>query len=95
MYIVGFNSNGSPLSPEQMFEDISADYRTKTATIEKLPFLQEFSVICFIHPCKHANVMKILLDKVRVVRQTKKEKAAGRTRAGRCRRLGGFTRRYG
>nr|6OJJ_A Chain A, Autophagy-related protein 3,Autophagy-related protein 3 [Saccharomyces cerevisiae S288C] len=73
MYIVGFNSNGSPLSPEQMFEDISADYRTKTATIEKLPFYKNSVLSVSIHPCKHANVMKILLDKVRVVRQRRRK----------------------
>ncbi|CAI4050642.1 hypothetical protein N7582_004972 [Saccharomyces uvarum] len=73
MYIVGFNADGSPLTPEQMFEDISADYRTKTATIEKLPFYKNSVLSVSIHPCKHANVMKILLDKVRVVRQRRRK----------------------
>ncbi|CAI4050367.1 hypothetical protein SKDZ_14G3260 [Saccharomyces kudriavzevii ZP591] len=73
MYIVGFNADGSPLTPEQMFEDISPDYRTKTATIEKLPFYKNSILSVSIHPCKHANVMKILLDKVRVVRQRRRK----------------------
>ncbi|CCC70986.1 hypothetical protein NCAS_0G00990 [Naumovozyma castellii] len=67
MYMVGFNGDGSPLTPEQMFEDISADYRAKTATIENLPFYKPSIPSVSIHPCKHANIMKILLEKVRLI----------------------------
>lgn len=73
MYIVGFDSNGTPLTAEEMFEDIAPDYRTKTATIEKLPFYKTPIVSVSIHPCKHANVMKILLDKVRIVKRRRRE----------------------
>ncbi|CCH58041.1 hypothetical protein TBLA_0A02420 [Henningerozyma blattae CBS 6284] len=73
MYIVGFNNDGSPLTPDQMFEDISPDYRTKTATIEKLPFLKKSIPSVSIHPCKHANVMKILFDRIRLARQNRRK----------------------
>ena len=73
MYIVGFSSAGVPLTPQEMFEDIAPDYRTKTATIEKLPFYKHSVLSVSIHPCKHANVMKTLLDKVRTVRQRRRE----------------------
>lgn len=73
MYIVGFDSNGTPLTAEEMFEDIAPDYRTKTATIEKLPFYKTPVLSVSIHPCKHANVMKILLDKVRSVKKRRRE----------------------
>lgn len=73
MYIVGFSGAGAPLTPQEMFEDISPDYRTKTATIEKLPFYKNSVPSVSIHPCKHANVMKTLLDKVRIVRQRRRE----------------------
>lgn len=73
MYIVGFSSAGVPLTPQEMFEDIAPDYRTKTATIEKLPFYKNSVLSVSIHPCKHANVMKTLLDKVRTVRQRRRE----------------------
>ncbi|CCD25431.1 Atg3p NDAI_0F01120 [Naumovozyma dairenensis CBS 421] len=73
MYIVGFNGDGLPLTPKQMFEDISPDYRSKTATIEKLPFFKNSIPSVSIHPCKHANVMKVLLDKVRIVNQRRRE----------------------
>lgn len=69
IYLVGFNSDGSPLTPEQMFEDISPDYRTKTATIEKLPFFHTSVTSVLIHPCKHANVMRVLMEKVTLVKQ--------------------------
>lgn len=60
LYLVGFNSNGIPLLPEQMFEDISSDYRDKTATIETLPMSYNTTSVS-IHPCKHASVMKVLM----------------------------------
>lgn len=72
MYIVGFNVEGTPLTPDQMFEDISLEYRDKTATIEKLPFYKNSILSVSIHPCKHANVMKVLLEKVRLIRQRKR-----------------------
>lgn len=74
MYLVGFNNDGSPLTPNQMFEDISPDYRTKTATIENLPFYKTKIPSVSIHPCKHANVMKILFDKIRIAKQNRREK---------------------
>jgi ubiquitin-like-conjugating enzyme ATG3 len=43
-----------------MFEDIASDYRHKTVTIEKLPFTSNTTSVS-IHPCKHANVMKVLM----------------------------------
>lgn len=73
MYIVGFDSDGTPLTAEEMFEDIAPDYRTKTATIEKLPFYKTPVLSVSIHPCKHANVMKILLEKVRNVKRMRRE----------------------
>jgi ubiquitin-like-conjugating enzyme ATG3 len=61
-YLSGFNGDGSPLSPQEMFEDIMGDYKDKTVTIEKAPFQENLTLIS-IHPCRHANVMKILLDR--------------------------------
>lgn len=77
MYLVGFNGDGSPLTPEQMFQDISPDYRTKTATIEKLPFLNSPATSVSIHPCKHANVMRVLMEKVRAVKQRERSVKRG------------------
>lgn len=73
MYIVGYNAEGTPLTAKEMFEDITTDYRAKTATIEKLPFYKNSMISVSIHPCKHANVMKILLEKVRLVKRRRRE----------------------
>jgi ubiquitin-like-conjugating enzyme ATG3 len=61
LYLVGYNSNGIPLLPKQMFDDINLDYKDKTATIEQLPVSYDTTAIS-IHPCKHANVMKVLMN---------------------------------
>ncbi|EGW34742.1 uncharacterized protein SPAPADRAFT_57808, partial [Spathaspora passalidarum NRRL Y-27907] len=60
MYLVGFDSNGIPLLPKQMFEDINSDYVDKTATIENLPVAHNTTSVS-IHPCRHASVMKVLM----------------------------------
>ncbi|AET37874.1 Atg3p Ecym_2121 [Eremothecium cymbalariae DBVPG len=73
IYLVGFNNDGTPLTPEQTFQDIAPDYRTKTATIEKLPFFKTSVTSVSIHPCKHANVMRVLMEKVRTVKQRLQE----------------------
>ncbi|KAL6453784.1 ATG3 Autophagy-related protein 3 [Candida maltosa Xu316] len=54
MYLVGFDSNGIPLLPKQMFEDINSDYKDKTATIENLPVALNTTSVS-IHPCKHSK----------------------------------------
>ena len=72
MYLVGYSAQGTPLSPKEMFEDIATDYRNKTATIEKLPFYKASFLSVSIHPCKHANVMKVLLERPRLAKRRKR-----------------------
>ncbi|CAI5758756.1 unnamed protein product [Candida verbasci] len=60
LYLVGYDSNGIPLLPNQMFEDINSDYKDKTATIENLP-VSSNTMSVSIHPCKHSSVMKVLM----------------------------------
>ncbi|WPK25573.1 hypothetical protein PUMCH_002893 [Australozyma saopauloensis] len=60
LYLVGFNANGIPLLPKQMYEDISGDYKDKTATIENLPMSYNTTAVS-IHPCKHSSVMKVFM----------------------------------
>lgn len=73
MYLVGFNSNGIPLLPKQMFEDISSDYRDKTATIETLPVSYNTMSVS-IHPCKHSSVMKVLMAHAAASKKTENSK---------------------
>lgn len=46
-----------------MFEDIVGDYQDKTVTPEDFPFLDAGVKMASVHPCRHASVMKILLDR--------------------------------
>ncbi|KAI5956147.1 ATG3 [Candida margitis] len=61
VYLVGYDSNGIPLLPKQMYEDINSDYKDKTVTIENLPVASNTTSIS-IHPCKHSSVMKVLMS---------------------------------
>lgn len=55
--------NGTPLTPTQIFEDISADHANKTVTIE--PFIHSASLqAASVHPCKHASVMKKVIERM-------------------------------
>lgn len=60
-YLSGFDANGAPLAPKLMFDDIVGDYKDKTVTIESAPFQANLTLIS-IHPCRHAGVMRMLLD---------------------------------
>jgi ubiquitin-like-conjugating enzyme ATG3 len=52
--------NNAPLAtPEMIFQDIHLDHAKKTVTIDLHPHLGYRSV--FIHPCKHAAVMKKII----------------------------------
>lgn len=44
-------------------EDIVGDYADKTVTMEDFPFFEHGVKMASIHPCKHASVMKVLLDR--------------------------------
>mmetsp|Transcript_34171 Transcript_34171/g.30915 ORF Transcript_34171/g.30915 Transcript_34171/m.30915 type:complete len:288 (+) Transcript_34171:65-928(+) len=60
LWLSGYSSDGSPLNDKDMFEDIVDDYANKTVTYEAHPNLGVNQMS--IHPCKHANVMKHLIE---------------------------------
>ncbi len=60
MWLQGYSETLAPLTPTQVFQDISQDHANKTVTIEQHP--HESIMMASIHPCKHANVMKKILD---------------------------------
>jgi ubiquitin-like-conjugating enzyme ATG3 len=47
---------------KQVFEDVSSDYVQKTVTIEAHPHLN--MSLASIHPCKHADVMKKIIERM-------------------------------
>ncbi|KAG2482477.1 hypothetical protein HYH03_018584 [Edaphochlamys debaryana] len=60
-WLVGFDESGKPLLPQQVMEDVSEEHARKTITVDPLPHLSGLSAAS-IHPCRHAEVMKKLVD---------------------------------
>jgi ubiquitin-like-conjugating enzyme ATG3 len=63
LYLSGYSSTNEPLPPLAMMEDIVGDYKDKTVTLEDFNFVSPPIKTASIHPCRHASVMKILLDR--------------------------------
>jgi len=61
VWLYGYDENHKPLKQEDMFHDISQDHAKKTVTLDKHPNLD--TAWLYIHPCKHAAVMKKLIAK--------------------------------
>ncbi|KAJ3022925.1 UNVERIFIED_CONTAM: E2-like enzyme [Siphonaria sp. JEL0065] len=62
LFLFGYDENRKPLTPQHIFQDISQDHAKKTVTIEAHP--NESLSLASIHPCKHGNVMKRLIDQM-------------------------------
>ncbi|CAM9211943.1 unnamed protein product [Ascophyllum nodosum] len=60
MWLFGYDESGQPLSQEQVFEDVMQDYHRQTVTMELHPHLSSHHAS--VHPCKHADTMKIILQ---------------------------------
>lgn len=63
MWLSGYDEAKKPLAPSLVFQDISSDYAQKTVTVEAFPNLSNVQMAT-VHPCKHANVMKKVIDRV-------------------------------
>ncbi|TDL26015.1 hypothetical protein BD410DRAFT_784028 [Rickenella mellea] len=63
IWLLGYDENGSPLTPPQVFQDISADHAFKTVTIEAFPHSKSLQAAS-VHPCKHASVMKKVIERM-------------------------------
>ncbi|KAF2836764.1 hypothetical protein M501DRAFT_939007 [Patellaria atrata CBS 101060] len=63
LYLSGYLSPSEPLAPHLMMEDIVGDYKDKTVTLEDFPFFDSAVKMASVHPCRHASVMKVLLDR--------------------------------
>lgn len=80
LYLSGYLPNGQPLPPQNMMDDIVGDYKDKTVTLEDFPFFANNVKMASVHPCKHASVMKTLLDRADAALRIRREKL----RAGRA-----------
>ena len=63
MWLFGYGEKGVPLTPQEIFSDISEDHARKTVTMDHHPHMDN-RTFAFIHPCKHSAVMKSLLDRM-------------------------------
>lgn len=50
------------------------DYKDKTVTLEDFPYFSNNIKMASIHPCKHASVMKTLLDRADAALKIRREK---------------------
>ncbi|KAI1087378.1 autophagocytosis associated protein [Rostrohypoxylon terebratum] len=73
LYLSGY-SEGQPLAPQLMMEDIVGDYKDKTVTLEDFPFFDNNVKMASVHPCKHASVMKTLLDRADAALKIRRDK---------------------
>ncbi|PNS19492.1 Autophagy-related protein 3 [Sphaceloma murrayae] len=79
LYLSGYSSPapGSPpvpLPPTAMMDDIVGDYKDKTVTLEDFPFISPVVKTASVHPCRHASVMKTLLDRADAALKIRKQK---------------------
>jgi len=65
-----------------MMEDIMGDYKDKTVTLEVFPFFANDVEMASVHPCKHAPVMKTLLDRADAALKLRREKLKAGLAAG-------------
>ncbi|KAI1648891.1 autophagocytosis associated protein [Daldinia loculata] len=73
LYLSGY-TEGQPLAPHLMMEDIVGDYKDKTVTLEDFPFFANNVKMASVHPCKHASVMKTLLDRADAALKIRRDK---------------------
>ncbi|CAK7244154.1 MAG: E2-like enzyme [Sporothrix thermara] len=81
LYLSGYLPSGQPLPPHLMMDDIVGDYKDKTVTLEDFPFFAHGTKMASVHPCKHAPVMKVLLDRADGALKRRREKLAGASAA--------------
>ncbi|KAK4242064.1 autophagocytosis associated protein [Achaetomium macrosporum] len=95
MYMSGYQPNGQPLPPHLMMEDIVGDYKDKTVTLEDFPFFANNVKMASIHPCKHASVMKTLLDRADAALKLRRERQKAGQAAGSSQGLEGLENQIG
>ncbi|KAI0314228.1 autophagocytosis associated protein [Amylostereum chailletii] len=78
IWLLGYDENRTPLTPPQVFQDVSADHAFKTVTIEGFPHSASLQAAS-VHPCKHASVMKKVIERMNagVVEEQKAQRKAG------------------
>jgi len=60
VFLLGYGARGAPLTAEDVMQDVSSDHAFKTVTQDPHPHTGVTQLS--IHPCRHAETMKRLLD---------------------------------
>jgi ubiquitin-like-conjugating enzyme ATG3 len=60
MWLMGYNENGTPLSDNEMKQDVMMEYRNKTVTIEPHPHTGFRNIS--VHPCRHSMLLKKMIE---------------------------------
>lgn len=63
LWLSGLSPSRQPLTKDDVFQDVAADYAQKTVTFEPFPH-KENTHMASVHPCKHANVMKKVIERM-------------------------------
>lgn len=58
------------------------DYKDKTVTLEDFPFFANAVKMASVHPCKHASVMKTLLDRADAALKLRRDKLKAGAKIG-------------
>ena len=75
VYLSGYSATtNTPLPPMSMMDDIVGDYKDKTVTLEDFAFTSPPIKTASVHPCRHASVMKVLLDRADAALKLRMEK---------------------
>jgi len=62
VWLFGYDENKQPLTPEKVLQDMSEDHVNKTVTVAQHPHTSIMQA--YIHPCKHASVMKKIVNRM-------------------------------
>lgn len=60
MWLMGYSEEGTPLTDNEMIQDIMMEYRNKTVTIEGHPCTGVRNIS--VHPCKHSKLLKKMIE---------------------------------
>ncbi|KAK9900156.1 hypothetical protein P389DRAFT_8663 [Cystobasidium minutum MCA 4210] len=76
LWLSGLSPSRQPLTKDDVFQDVAADYAQKTVTFEPFPH-KDNTYMASVHPCKHANVMKKVIERMNTaVREAQLRQAA-------------------
>lgn len=65
VWLFGYDERNSPLTGDEMFQDIMQDYANRTVTMELHPHRNAL-IHASIHPCQHGAVMKRILANLKM-----------------------------